>query len=116
MLRRALLRHVPLLALLLLATGCAAMVGKGGLINVPKDSAAQCENICHNIGLPLMSVVVMASNVGCVCGAPAAPQTPAAPGAPPPPPPAAAGPASGGMAALLVQEEAERQQQQTSGH
>ncbi len=39
----------------------------GGLISVPKDSSATCTKICADIGLSLGAVVVMASEVGCVC-------------------------------------------------
>jgi hypothetical protein len=48
---------------------CAATVGTGGLISVPKDASTTCTKICTDIGLSLGAVVVMASEVGCVCSA-----------------------------------------------
>jgi hypothetical protein len=95
------------LAAALLITGCrgTARVGVGERMDIPRDSAGQCTRLCDSIGLGLDSVVVMASNVGCVCRA--AP----APGAAP-----AASASAGGMAAILIQEaaaaESARQAQQ----
>jgi hypothetical protein len=103
--------------------GCPAPVGSRA--PVPSDSTAQCREYCQNIGLPLESVVIMASNVGCVCDArppmPMAPMPPGPPsGAPPAPPPTSSTGASstaGGMAAVMMEEAEEQQQhnqQQTS--
>ncbi|MBA3458837.1 MAG: hypothetical protein H0T46_02670 [Deltaproteobacteria bacterium] len=89
-----------------LLVGCAAPVGTSGAISAPKDSAPQCASICHDIGLALDSVVVMANNVGCVC---AANPPPPGPG-PAPAPNARSGAAAGGMAAIMLQ----RQQEQSS--
>jgi hypothetical protein len=96
--------------------GCPAPVGSRA--PVPSDSTAQCREYCQNIGLPLESVVIMASNVGCVCDArpPMAAPVPMGPpsGAPPAPPATSSTGASstaGGMAAVMM-EEAEEQQQQ----
>ncbi len=77
----------------MMIAGCTApaQVGVGKRIELPKDSAATCTSLCEQIGLGLDSVVVMASNVGCVCRAPSAPGAPAASSA-------------GGMAAILIQE------------
>lgn len=89
-----------------LLVGCAAPVGTSGAISAPKDSAPQCASICHDIGLALDSVVVMANNVGCVCAANAPPPGPG-PG-PAPAPTAHAGAAAGGMAAIMLQQQQER--------
>lgn len=95
---------------------CAANVGTSGATYVPKDSAATCGGYCHDIGLELSSVVIMANNVGCVCSPPM-PPTAGPPGAPPAattptPPTAGSTSAAAGMAALVVAEQARRQQQQ----
>jgi hypothetical protein len=89
------------IAAFLMTTGClsSAEVGVGERVALPKDSAERCTNLCGSIGMALDSVVVMASNVGCVCRA--AP----APGAPP-------ASSAGGMAAILIQEAAAAAQQQ----
>jgi hypothetical protein len=87
------MKHIGLL-ILLLCSACPATVGTGGAIYVPKDAAATCASHCNEIGLALNSVVIMASNVGCVCSA--------APGA------SGGGVSGGGMAALLMAEQ-ERQ-------
>ena len=79
------------LLMAIFGSACAATVGTGGAIYVPKDAAATCASHCQEIGLSLNSVVIMASNVGCVCSA-----------APNPPGGAASG---GGMAALLMAEQ-----------
>jgi hypothetical protein len=82
----------------ILGSACAATVGTDRAIYLPKDAAATCTHHCQEIGLSLNSVVIMGSNVGCVCSA--------APGAP------GAGAASGGgMAGLLM---AEQQRQSTN--
>jgi hypothetical protein len=81
--------------------GCAAQVGAGGMISVPKDAPATCSGYCSDMGLSLAAVVVMASNVGCVCeprGKAASEEH-------------GASAAAGGMAAIIVQEESRRQQQ-----
>ena len=93
---------------------CPAPVGSRAPVD--SDSAAQCRQYCVHIGLPLESVVIMASNVGCVCDARPPMAAPAGPpSAPPPPPPTSTTGASstaGGMAAVMMQEEEENQQQQ----
>ncbi len=88
------MRSILLGAVLLLAGGCAKTV-VGSVNPVPKDAATTCSAHCNDMGLQLSSVVVMASNVGCVCSrAGAAPDASAA----------------GGMAALMQQEEEARRQ------
>ena len=82
--------RVAILTLLLLPA-CAATVGTNSTTTLPGDSAATCASKCREIGLPLDSVVIMASNVGCVCSATARPS---------------AGAAAGGMAAILEEEAA----------
>jgi len=82
-------------------TGCAATVGTSASVYVPKDAAATCSAHCHEIGLALNSVVIMANNVGCVCSA--------APGAP-----AGGAVSGGGMAALLMAEQQRRSSAATS--
>ena len=54
-----------LLAALLLA-GCAAQP-VSMFTTIPKDTANECSRICDSIGLTMTSVVVVASQVGCVC-------------------------------------------------
>ena len=90
-----------------LIAGCAstADVGVGHRVEIPKDSATKCSSLCGSIGLTLDSVVVMASNVGCVCRA--APAVPVPPGTSTTSVTAAA---SGGMAALLLLEQQQQQQ------
>jgi hypothetical protein len=80
---------------------CAATVGTGGLISVPKDSSTTCTKICTDIGLSLGAVVVMASEVGCVCSA-------AKPNSPDDKVAAAAG---AGMATIAMQQEELRRRQ-----
>ena len=81
--------------LAMLLGACTAPVGS--TMVVPHDSAATCAGYCQSIGLPLQSVVIMASNVGCVCNAQ-------------PTVPTANASAAGGLAALMQQEEARRRQ------
>jgi len=94
--------------------GCPAPVGSRA--PVPSDSTAQCREYCQNIGLPLESVVIMASNVGCVCDArpPMGAPVPMGPpsGAPATPATSSTGASSsaGGMAAVMMQQEAAAQQ------
>jgi hypothetical protein len=83
-------------------SGCYANVGTNATISVPKDAAATCSNHCAGIGMSLDSVVIMASNVGCVCRAKATAQAQGSENG---------GVSAGGMAALIVQEEQERQRQ-----
>jgi hypothetical protein len=92
----------------ILLVGCVAPVGTSGATSAPRDSAPQCASICHEIGLALDSVVVMANNVGCVCAVSAPPPGPGP--SPAPAPTAHAGAAAGGMAAIMIQ----RQQAQSS--
>jgi hypothetical protein len=75
---------------MLSATGCAATVGTSGAIYVPRDAAATCAAHCHEVGLALSSVVIMANNVGCVCSAAATADN---------------GAAAGGLAALMMQQQ-----------
>jgi hypothetical protein len=88
--------RIAILALLLLPA-CAATVGTNSMTTLPADSAATCASKCREIGLPLDSVVIMASNVGCVCSATPRPGASAA---------------AGGMAALLQEQEAASQHPQ----
>ena len=93
----------PLLVTLLVTLGCAAPVGTSGSVSAPRDSAPQCANICHDIGLALDSVVVMANNVGCVCAVAVPPPSPGpAPGATTS---TRAGGATGGMTAIMIAQE-----------
>jgi hypothetical protein len=85
--------------------GCTAPVGVGGMVNVPHDSPAKCERICADMNTSLAAVVVMASNVGCVCN----PPSPPVPGAQPSAGKTAA--ITGGMAAVEVQEQEQQRQQ-----
>lgn len=91
---------ISLIALGLPLAGCAAQVGASGMVSVPKDAPATCSGYCSDMGMSLEAVVVMASNVGCVCeprGKGASEGHGAA--------------TAGGMAAIIVQEEQQRQQQ-----
>jgi hypothetical protein len=89
--------------------GCPAPVGSRA--PVPSDSTAQCREYCQNIGLPLESVVIMASNVGCVCDA-RPPMAAPVPAGPPATSATGASSTAGGMAAVMMEQEAEAQQQQ----
>jgi len=80
--------------------GCMANVGSK--LEVPKDAATTCTTYCHDLGLSLDSVVIMASEVGCVCKA--------RDGAPT----ASGGGAGGGMAAMIVARRAQEQQRQAA--
>jgi hypothetical protein len=82
------------LGLVLALSACAATVGTTGFVQVPKEAASDCRAMCADIGLPLESVVIMANQVGCVCG-----KTASATGG---------GAAAGGMAAVLMQEQSQR--------
>jgi hypothetical protein len=90
---------VAVLILLFSGAGCATV----GAVLVPKTSAATCSTQCHDIGLTLDSVVIMAANVGCVCAA--------APAAGSRAPGSAAG---GGMAAILMQQAAAQSHSSTT--
>jgi hypothetical protein len=87
------------IAISILLAGCYANVGTSGGVQIPKDAASTCSNHCASIGLSLDSVVIMASNVGCVCRGPknAAGREDGAVSA-------------GGMAALIVQQQQQQQQ------
>jgi hypothetical protein len=93
-------------------TACQAPVGVAGANSVPKDGAAQCADVCHQMGTTLADIVVMANNVGCVCeprgAAPASPTGAAGPGTPTARYAAAA---AGGLAAVVM---AEQQQAQSN--
>ena len=89
----------PLLFALLLA-GCAARP-VNTFTTIPKDTTNVCTSLCDSIGLHLTSVVVVASEVGCVC------ETPASAGKP-----AGASAAAGG--AVIAVRAAERQRQQSA--
>jgi hypothetical protein len=95
------------------AIGCAAPVGTTGMVSAPHDSAPRCGDICHDLGLGLDSVVVMANNVGCVCSA--IPPAPAGPPSATPPATAHARAAAGGMAAIEL-DNAERDRQYRDAH
>ncbi len=87
---------------------CPAPVGSQAPVS--PDSTAQCRNYCTHIGLPLESVVIMASNVGCVCDA--RPPMPAGPPSATPPATSSAAPSTaGGMAAVMIAEEQAREAQ-----
>lgn len=87
---------------------CQAQVGTASSVTVPKDAASTCARYCSEVGLSLDAVVIMASNVGCVCRA--APSSSAAAGN--------AGSTAGGMAALIVAEQSSHQQKPytSTGH
>lgn len=81
----------------------ACMANVGSKLEVPKDAATTCTTYCHDLGLPLDSVVIMASEVGCVCKA----RDGAAPTA-------SGSGAGGGMAAMIVARRAQEQQRQAA--
>ncbi len=89
------------------ALACNAPVGTGGMVQVPKDGAAICAEHCATMGLTLDAVVVMASNVGCVCRAAKSPAVGASNGSD------HAGAAAGGMAALVAEEQQRQASQST---
>lgn len=76
-------------------SACTAAVGTASIVSVPKDARGQCDAMCKQLGMPLQSVVVMASNVGCVCSVNAE---------------QSAGAAAGGMATIVLQEQQAQQQ------
>jgi hypothetical protein len=84
-------------ALALLLAGCAAQP-VSMFTTIPKDTGQECTKICGNIGLSMTAVVVVASQVGCVCEKSGASRA------------AGASAASGG--AVIAIEAAQRQQQQ----
>jgi hypothetical protein len=100
---------VALVSLLSIVAGCNAPVGVTLGALVPKDGVQLCADVCTKMGTNLSSIVVMASNVGCVCE-------------PKPAAPTGAAPATSqrhrgadaalGMVAILAAER-ERQQQDT---
>lgn len=71
-------------------------------VEVPRDAGQQCASLCGQVGMHLQSLVIMANNVGCVCGSTVETDRPSAGGA-----------AAGGMAAIMLQEAAAQQQQAT---
>jgi hypothetical protein len=83
----------------ILVTACAASVGTGGGVSVPKDAKPQCATICTEIGASLSQVVVMANAVGCVCDVQKSASN------------AGGGPAgaAGGAVAMMVQQQAAQQ-------
>lgn len=85
------------------AVGCNATVGAKG-VNIPEDSAQQCESHCRSIGLELSAVAIMANNVGCVCQPAGASRQNSAVGE-------EASATAGGMTAIVMQEQARQQQQ-----
>jgi hypothetical protein len=98
-----------LIALLLAGVAaCPAPVGSAAPVS--PDSAAQCRNYCQRLGLPLESVVIMASNVGCVCDA--RPAMPAGPPATTSPATSSAASSTAGGMAVMIEQEREREQQQ----
>ncbi len=52
-----------------LLAGCTTMVGAGPK-RIPDDARTTCEDACTQVGMRLTNIVVMAANVGCVCGEP----------------------------------------------
>ncbi len=91
------------LALSLLVAGCAAKP-VNTFTTIPKDTANECTQICGNIGLTMTAVVVVASEVGCVCEK--------APGSRP----AGASAATGGAVIAVRDAAYQRQQQQQQQH
>ncbi len=90
---------MKMLILLLPLAGCVAAVGTQGMVTVPRDSPHTCTRFCTDMGLTLSAVVVMASNVGCVCTPPIAVST------------TQGAAATAGMATLTMQDEESRKQQ-----
>ncbi len=94
------------LTLLVSLAGCPrAPVGVEN-VELPADSANQCQSQCGRVGLRMQSLVIMANYVGCVCSPSSDSDRPSADGA---------SGAAGGLAAILVlqqQQEAAQQQQQ----
>lgn len=91
---------MKLLVLALSLAACRPPVATTKRLDIPTDSSATCSTQCKSLGLDLTSVVIMANNVGCVCGVPATA----------PAPQASAG-AAGGMTAILLQQQAAAAQQ-----
>jgi len=80
--------------------GCTATVGTSAGWSVPVDARQTCETYCHDVGMELGAVAIMANNVGCICesGGKAGQTTASA--------------VSAGMAALVLQMQTRQQQQQ----
>jgi hypothetical protein len=84
--------------------GCVAPVGVSGALSIPHDARNVCSQQCGTIGMNLSAVVIMASNIGCVCQPAAGEQPGATTGAS----------SAAGMAtiSLLEEQEQEREQQE----
>jgi hypothetical protein len=96
--------RIALLSLALAGCGAQATVGTVSQVGVPPDAPKTCAGYCQSMGLTLDSVVIMASNVGCVCNA--RPEAPApAPTAPTAPAATGAG-AAGAMTAIMILQQA----------
>ena len=56
----------PWLLVVALCAACAAHP-VNTFTTIPKETPTECTSICRSIGLELTAVVVVASEVGCVC-------------------------------------------------
>ena len=93
-----------LAAVLLALAACQPAPVGAEYVEIQPNSASICAGQCAQIGMSLDSVVIMASNVGCVCRA-AAPAPSGAPGA---------AASTGGMATIMLAEEAKRRRNNSS--
>lgn len=84
-------------ALALFSTSCMADVGSN--LQVPSDAANTCQGHCHEVGMELAAMAIMANNVGCICQFRQANQ------------PAHAEASAAGMATIALQQAAERNRQ-----
>ncbi len=90
------LRLFPAVALLAVLSGCAASQASNK-DSLPEKNVAQCKSLCASAGMPLESIVIVANQTGCVCGAS---------------PDGGSAAATGGAVAVLLAEQQRRQQQQ----
>jgi hypothetical protein len=45
----------------------SAYVGTSSFTSIPPDAVATCASSCKRVDLQLQSIVIMASQIGCVC-------------------------------------------------
>jgi len=87
---------LPAALLLSILSGCGAQQASNR-DTLPVENVTQCRTLCNSAGMSLESIVVVANQTGCVCGASSE---------------GGAAAASGGAVAVMLAEQAQQQQQQ----